>query len=101
MNFPRNIPKFIFNLVKTRCCFCTKSNNSSYIERITPQIPPDLKDVQRQRQHIRTKKNYAPGKVYLQVIGSGAASAPASVYLYTNKSRFEHANLSILLLIYI
>lgn len=53
-----------------------------------PQDPKHVVEAQKQRIKIKEKsRNYIAGTVNLQVIGSGAAAAPATVYLFTDQSR--------------
>lgn len=43
-----------------------------------------------QKQQIKIKERnskYVPGTLNLQILGSGAPGAPASVYLFTDQSR--------------
>lgn len=54
-----------------------------------PRDPKHIAEAQRQRIKIKQKsQNYAPGTVNLQVLGSGASGAPASLYLFTDQCRF-------------
>lgn len=46
--------------------------------------------VSAQKQQIKIKEKnqrYVPGTLNLQILGSGAPGAPASVYLFTDQSR--------------
>lgn len=55
-----------------------------------PKEPKHIADAQRQRLKIKEKnQKYIPGKVTLQVLGTGAEGAPKSLYMFTDQSRFE------------
>lgn len=48
-----------------------------------------IAEAQKQRHKIKEKgSRYVPGTVQLQVLGSGAAGTPSSVYLFTDQDRF-------------
>lgn len=55
---------------------------------------------QKQQQHIITSQKqltkakeksakYVPGTINLQIVGNGSKGAPASVYLFTDQSRYR------------
>lgn len=49
-----------------------------------------IADAQKQRLRIKEKASrYIPGTVNLQILGSGAPGAPASLYLFTDQSRYD------------
>ncbi|XP_065164662.1 ribonuclease Z, mitochondrial isoform X3 [Atheta coriaria] len=54
-----------------------------------PKDPNHVADAQRQRQKIKERNNkYAPAKVTLQVLGTGAEGAPRSLYIFSDQSRY-------------
>lgn len=53
-----------------------------------PKEKPHIPLAQRQRRKIKEKfTKYSPGKVALQVLGSGANGAPNSLYVFSDQSR--------------
>ncbi|GLV41872.1 Ribonuclease Z [Carabus blaptoides fortunei] len=54
-----------------------------------PKEPKHIVEAQRQRLKIKEKfQKYVPGKVTLQVLGTGAEGAPKSLYMFTDQSRY-------------
>lgn len=69
------------------------AKSHSNLNRLLLNMPRNNKahiaDAQRQRQRIKEKAaRYTPGTVNLQILGSGAPGSPASVYLFTDQSRY-------------
>lgn len=55
-----------------------------------PLQRPHVAEAQKQRIRIKEKASrYIPGTVNLQILGSGAPGSPASVYLFTDQSRYD------------
>ena len=55
-----------------------------------PRNSKHIAEAQKQRIKIKEKAGrYIPGTVSLQILGSGAPGSPASVYLFTDQSRYE------------
>lgn len=77
----------------TICKFTTKSRNSN-LKKLLLEMPKDSKhiaEIQKQRQKIKERgARYIPGTVNLQVLGSGAPGSPATVYLFTDQSRYVY-----------
>lgn len=66
----------------------TQSNLNALLLKM-PRNKTHIADAQRQRQRIKEKASrYIPGTVNLQILGSGAPGSPASVYLFTDQSRY-------------
>lgn len=58
-----------------------------------PKEPKHIADAQKQRRKIKEKlSRYVPGKVTLQVLGSGAKGAPTSLYMFSDQSRYNFYN---------
>lgn len=54
-----------------------------------PKEPQHIADAQKQRLRIKERQQkYVPGKVMVQVLGSGAEGAPASLYMFTDSARY-------------
>ncbi|KAL1494480.1 hypothetical protein ABEB36_010074 [Hypothenemus hampei] len=54
-----------------------------------PKEPKHIAEAQKQRIRIKQKSaNYVPGKVTLQVLGTGAQGAPRSVYMFSDQNRY-------------
>lgn len=54
-----------------------------------PKEPKHIAEAQKQRKKIKEKYiKYSPGKVTLQVLGSGAKGAPKSLYVFSDQSRY-------------
>ena len=53
-----------------------------------PKEPKHIAEAQKQRIKIKQKSSrYVPGRVCLQVVGTGAKGAPRAVYLFSDQSR--------------
>lgn len=53
-----------------------------------PKDPQHIAESQKQRRKIKEKlSRYVPGKVTLQVLGTGAKGAPKSLYMFSDQSR--------------
>lgn len=93
MKFPRNLCALATNLVNHKCFFSTKSTKNINLQKILLQMPREPKHIaeaQKQRLKIKEKsRNYVPGTVNIQVLGSGAPGSPATLYLFTDQWRFE------------
>lgn len=70
----------------------TKSFANSNLKKLLIEMPrnkPHIAEAQRQRLRIKEKASrYIPGTVNIQILGCGAPGAPASVYLFTDQSRY-------------
>ncbi|KAG5890173.1 hypothetical protein JTB14_014340 [Gonioctena quinquepunctata] len=54
-----------------------------------PKEPKHIAEAQKQRRKIKEKlSRYVPGKVALQVLGTGAKGAPRALYLFSDQSRY-------------
>lgn len=54
-----------------------------------PKDPKHIAEAQKQRIKIKQKSSrYSPGRVTLQVLGTGAKGAPRAVYLFSDQSRY-------------
>ncbi|XP_030751633.1 ribonuclease Z, mitochondrial isoform X3 [Sitophilus oryzae] len=54
-----------------------------------PKEPRHVIAAQKQRIKIKQKSSkYVPGKVHLQILGTGAKGAPGAVYLFSDQSRY-------------
>lgn len=64
-----------------------ESNLKKLLETM-PKEPKHIAAAQRQRLKIKEKfQKYVPGKVTLQVLGTGSEGAPKSLYMFTDQSR--------------
>lgn len=53
-----------------------------------PKDPKHIAEVQKQRKKVKEKlSRYVPGKVSLQVLGTGAKGAPRALYIFSDQSR--------------
>lgn len=65
-------------------------NNFSAILKKMSELPQPKKGAYKRQAHkLRTKKDtqHPPGRIWLQVIGTGAPGAPSSVYLFSDQNR--------------
>lgn len=54
------------------------------------KLQQHIATAQKQLQKVKEKsQKYVPGTISLQVLGNGARGAPASVYLFTDQSRYK------------
>ncbi|XP_050298698.1 ribonuclease Z, mitochondrial isoform X2 [Anthonomus grandis grandis] len=54
-----------------------------------PKEPKHIVEAQKQRIKIKQKNSkYVPGRVTLQILGTGAKGAPRSVYLFSDQNRY-------------
>ncbi|CAH1971818.1 unnamed protein product [Acanthoscelides obtectus] len=54
-----------------------------------PKEPKHIAEAQQQRKKIKERiSKYVPGKVTLQVLGSGARGAPRALYMFSDQSRY-------------
>lgn len=70
--------------------YCTKTNsNLINLLKSMPKEPKHIAEAQKQRKKIKEKSSkYVPGKVTLQVLGTGAEGAPTALYLFSDQSRY-------------
>ncbi|XP_022916728.1 ribonuclease Z, mitochondrial isoform X2 [Onthophagus taurus] len=70
--------------------YVTKPNSN--LLKILAEMPKDPKhiaDAQKNRKKIKERSSkYVPGKVTLQVLGSGAEGAPRSLYVFSDQARY-------------
>lgn len=72
--------------------FAHINNNLKNLLLKMPRNKDHIADAQKQRVRIKEKSSrYIPGTVNLQILGSGAPGAPASVYLFTDQSRLDNS----------
>lgn len=63
------------------------SNLNSLLETM-PKEHKHIAEAQKQRQKIKEKFiKYVPGRITLQVLGTGAEGAPRSLYVFSDQSR--------------
>lgn len=70
--------------------FYSSSAKSNLLEilKTMPKQPKHITEAQKQRQRIKERlAKYVPGRVTLQVLGSGAKGAPRSLYVFSDQSR--------------
>ncbi|XP_017785544.1 PREDICTED: ribonuclease Z, mitochondrial isoform X2 [Nicrophorus vespilloides] len=90
---------FLFNCrlsgsscIVSRIIFVAQKTNLNTVGNRYKSMPKEMTHVaeaQRQRLKIKEKSaKYVPGKVSLQVLGSGANGAPRSLYIFTDQSRY-------------
>lgn len=66
----------------------SESNLKKLLEKM-PKEPKHIADAQKQRFKIKDRfQNYVPGKVTVQVLGTGAEGAPKALYMFTDHSRY-------------
>lgn len=83
MNYTRKLPVLIVDSVCRQCSFSTKSPKTNYVQELLLKLPREPKRTIEQQSPV-----YVPGTVNLQVLGSGAFGAPATLYLFTKHWRF-------------
>lgn len=67
---------------------CPSNSNLNDLLLKMPKEPKHIVEAQKQRIKIKQKSSkYAPGRVTLQILGTGAKGAPRSVYLFSDQSR--------------
>ncbi|XP_072394529.1 ribonuclease Z, mitochondrial isoform X2 [Diabrotica undecimpunctata] len=72
VNYSKYPNKKLFNLLKNM-----------------PKEPIHIHEAQKQRKKIKEKlSKYVPGKVTLQVLGTGAQGAPRALYMFSDQSRY-------------
>ncbi|XP_050513162.1 ribonuclease Z, mitochondrial isoform X2 [Diabrotica virgifera virgifera] len=72
VNYSQYSNKKLFNLLKNM-----------------PKEPVHIHEAQKQRKKIKEKlSKYVPGKVTLQVLGTGAQGAPRALYMFSDQSRY-------------
>ncbi|XP_018335191.1 ribonuclease Z, mitochondrial isoform X2 [Agrilus planipennis] len=66
-----------------------KNSNLEQILISMPKDPKHISEAQKQRKKIKEKlAKYVPGRVTLQVLGTGAPGAPRSLYVFSDQSRY-------------
>lgn len=82
-----------------RICVCThlkffsSASKSNLLEllKTMPKQQKHIAEAQKQRQKIKERlSKYVPGRVTLQVLGSGAKGAPRSLYVFSDQSRYDY-----------
>lgn len=54
-----------------------------------PKEPKHIAETQKQRKKLKEKySKCVPGRVALQVLGTGAPGAPSSLYMFSDQARF-------------
>lgn len=85
-----SIPKISVVLVNKSRFY---SKITSNLNKLLIKMPRDTAFiVEAQKQKLRNKERkakYVPGTVSLQILGSGAPGSSASVYLFTDQSRYK------------
>lgn len=74
----------------THVRFLSYSSQQKIFEILTtmPKEPQHIAEAQKQRRKIKEKlSRYVPGKVTLQVLGTGAKGAPRALYMFSDQSR--------------
>lgn len=67
---------------------CSSNSNLNNLLIKMPKEPKHIGEAQKQRIKIKQKSSkYTPGRVTLQILGTGAKGAPRSVYLFSDQSR--------------
>lgn len=77
--------------VTTSIRFYTQNKNSNLVNllKTMPKDPKHISEAQKIRKKIKEKSSrYVPGRVTLQVLGTGAEGAPRSLYVFSDQSRF-------------
>jgi hypothetical protein len=65
------------------------NSNLINVLKTMPKEKKHIPDAQKQRRKIKEKfSKYSPGKVALQVLGTGAEGAPRSLYVFSDQSRY-------------
>lgn len=70
--------------------FFSSAAKSNLLEllKTMPKQPKHIAEAQKQRLKIKERlSKYVPGKVTLQVLGTGAKGAPRSLYVFSDQSR--------------
>ncbi|XP_066248505.1 ribonuclease Z, mitochondrial [Euwallacea similis] len=83
---------FRFFVASIQRDYSKKRSSHSKFNELLLKMPKEHKHIaEAQMQRIKIKQKsakYAPGKVILQVLGSGAKGAPRAVYLFSDQSRY-------------
>ncbi|CAG9773790.1 unnamed protein product [Ceutorhynchus assimilis] len=92
MSLLPNVSNFRFIVTPfTRFYSKTEKTNSNLLKllKTMPKEPKHIAEAQKQRLRIKQKNSkFAPGKVTVQILGTGAKGAPRSVYLFSDQSRY-------------
>ncbi|XP_076274808.1 ribonuclease Z isoform X1 [Rhynchophorus ferrugineus] len=86
-------PRFRFLVIYSIRFYTNKgvkiNSNLLSILKEMPKEPKHILEAQRQRIKIKQKSSkYVPGKVCLQILGTGAKGSPRAVYLFSDQSRY-------------
>lgn len=74
--------------VKFYSSSATAKHNLIELLKTMPKQPKHIAEAQKQRQKIKERiSKYVPGRVTLQVLGTGAKGAPRSLYMFSDQSR--------------
>lgn len=66
----------------------SESNLKKLLEKM-PKEPKHIMEAQKQRIKIKEKQQkYVPGKVIVQVLGTGSEGAPKALYMFTDNARY-------------
>ncbi|CAH0564098.1 unnamed protein product [Brassicogethes aeneus] len=88
---PSILNPLYFRLLKSQTRLFANSSDSNLIRvlKTMPKEPKHIADAQKQRSKIKEKYNkYVPGRVTLQVLGTGAKGAPRALYVFSDQSRY-------------
>nr|CAH7765332.1 unnamed protein product [Callosobruchus chinensis] len=85
-----SLPRFRYHLhIHLRLYSRSSKLNLLEILESMPKEPKHIVEAQKQRKKIKERvSKYVPGKVTLQVLGSGARGAPRALYMFTDQSRY-------------
>ncbi|XP_053694596.1 ribonuclease Z, mitochondrial [Sabethes cyaneus] len=76
----------------TELCSILRYSTQSKLHRLLSEMPLDPKHIaEAQKQRLKLKQKViktSPGIVNLQIVGSGAFGAPASIYLFSDQTRY-------------
>ncbi|KAK4874327.1 hypothetical protein RN001_013687 [Aquatica leii] len=65
------------------------NSNLKFLLETMPKVRKHIPDAQKQRKLIKEKfSKYVPGRITLQVLGTGAMGAPRSLYVFSDQSRY-------------
>ena len=76
------------SFLQIRCYAQHLNSNLIKLLKTMPKEKKHIPEAQKQRRKIKEKfSRYSPGKVTLQVLGTGAEGAPRSLYVFSDQSR--------------
>lgn len=82
------LPFRVFGLPHMKLYSHSSQEKLFNILRTMPKEPKHIAEAQKQRRKIREKfARYVPGRVTLQVLGTGAKGAPRALYMFSDQSR--------------